>query len=183
MLHYSWDMAHDRYNYFSIWAIFCPFTFKKSKFFKNEKKTHGDIIILHKCAKNHDHMLYCSWYMVHDRCNRCFSVWAIICPFTPIKTKKIKMKKKNKKNPADIIILHTCTKIYDQMMYSSWDMVRDRRMGRQTEIQTVPKTIWELVPDSNSNFQRRHSKQYLKISEHSVQTKPKSITELISNFT
>ena len=49
---------------------------KKSKFQKNEKnarryhhstqvyqkmkKTSGDIIILHKCTKNYDHMLYCS---------------------------------------------------------------------------------------------------------------------------
>ena len=25
-LHCSGDMAHDRCNYFSFWAIFCPFT-------------------------------------------------------------------------------------------------------------------------------------------------------------
>ena len=30
-----------------------------------------------------------------------------------------------KKTPREIIILHMCTKKYDQMMYSSWDMVRD----------------------------------------------------------
>ena len=33
---------------------------------------------------------------------------------------------KMKKKPGDIIILHNCTKNYDQMMYGSWDMVRDR---------------------------------------------------------
>ena len=33
---------------------------------------------------------------------------------------------KMKKRPGDIIILDMCTKNYDQMMYSSWDMVRDR---------------------------------------------------------
>ena len=27
---------------------------------KKKKKTPGDIIILHNCTKNHDHMLYCS---------------------------------------------------------------------------------------------------------------------------
>ena len=33
---------------------------KKGKFQKkNKEKTLGDII-LHKCTKNHDHMLYCS---------------------------------------------------------------------------------------------------------------------------
>ena len=33
------------------------------------KRAPGDIIILHKCTKNHDHMLYCSSDMVCDRCN------------------------------------------------------------------------------------------------------------------
>ena len=89
------------------------------------KKTPGDIIILHKCTKNHDHMLYCFWDMVSDRCNCYFSFWAIFCPFTPLTTQKIKILKKWKKTPGDIIILHVCTKNYDQMMYGSWDMVCD----------------------------------------------------------
>ena len=56
-------MAHDTCNYFSFWAIFCPFTpvtAKKNENFKNMKKIPEDIIILHQYAKNHDHMLYCS---------------------------------------------------------------------------------------------------------------------------
>ena len=28
---------------------------------------------------------------------------------------------------ADTIILHMCTKTYDQMMYNSWDIMLDRR--------------------------------------------------------
>ena len=45
-----------------IWAIFCPNTPPTAQKNKIEKKwMHGDIIILHKCNKNHDHMLYCSW--------------------------------------------------------------------------------------------------------------------------
>ena len=54
--------------YFSFWAIFCPFipiTAQKSKTLKNEKKMLGDIIILHMFTKNHDHMMYNSWDMVH----------------------------------------------------------------------------------------------------------------------
>ena len=31
--------------------------------------------------------------------------------------------------PGGIIILHKCTKNYDQMMYCSWDLVRDGWMG------------------------------------------------------
>ena len=55
----------------------------KNQNFEKMKKMPGDIIILHKCTKNHDHMLYCFWDMVSDRCNCYFSFWAIFCPFTP----------------------------------------------------------------------------------------------------
>ena len=73
-------------NYFSFWTFFCPFsplTTQKIKMFKKFKKTPGDIIILHKCTKNHGKMLYCSWDMSCDRCNCHFSFWAIFCHFTP----------------------------------------------------------------------------------------------------
>ena len=38
-----------------------------------------------------------------------------------------------KKTPGDINILHMCTKNYDEMMYSSRDMVRDGRTDRQMD--------------------------------------------------
>ena len=69
--------------------------------------------------------MYGSWDMVCDRCNSYFSFWAIICPFTPLAAQKMKIFKKMKEKPGNIIILHMCTKKYDQMMYGSWDMVRD----------------------------------------------------------
>ena len=50
--------------------------------FEKWKKTPGDIIILPKCTKYHDHVLYCSWDMARDACNFYFSFWAIFCPFT-----------------------------------------------------------------------------------------------------
>ena len=87
---------------------------------------HRDIIILHKCTKNHDNMLYCSWDMVHDGCNFYFSFWTIFCPFTPLTTKTIKTLKKWKKTHRDIIILHKCIKNRDNMLYCSWDMACDR---------------------------------------------------------
>ena len=37
------------------------------------------------------------------------------------------------KNLRDILILHMCTKTYDQMMYGSWDMVHNRQMDGQTD--------------------------------------------------
>ena len=56
-------MECDRQNFLSLWAILCPFTplkTKKNQNFENTKRAPGDIIILHKRTKNHDHMLYCS---------------------------------------------------------------------------------------------------------------------------
>ena len=115
-------------EFFLFWNVFCPFTSlttQKIKIFEKLKKTPGDIIILHKCTKNHDHMLYCSWDMVHDRCNCYFSFWAIFCPFTPLTAQKIKIKKKMKKTPGDIIILHKCTKNHDHMLYCSLEIARN----------------------------------------------------------
>ena len=90
MLYCSWDMVHEECNYFSFWAIFCCFTppnSLKNENFKKMKNTSGHMIILHKCTKNHDHMTYCFWDMVHDRCNCYFSFWAIFFPFTSQKIK------------------------------------------------------------------------------------------------
>ena len=44
--------------YFSFWAIFCSFTplTTQKKLKKTKKKTPGDIIILHMCIKNYDHV-------------------------------------------------------------------------------------------------------------------------------
>ena len=88
------------------------------------KKTPGEIIILHKCTKTHDHRLYCSWDMA---CNRIvtshFGLFiAILPPSLPEKWKYENLKKKT----GDIIILHNCTKNHDHRLYCSWDMARDR---------------------------------------------------------
>ena len=77
---------------------FCPLTTQKIKILKNWKKTPRDIIILHKCTKNHDHIPYCSSDMPCNRFNCYFSLWAIFCPFISLTAQKIKIKKKNEKN-------------------------------------------------------------------------------------
>ena len=62
------------YNVPEIWCVtdvivvfhfglyFAPLAPKspKNEYFETKQKNPGDIIILHKCTKNHDHMLYCS---------------------------------------------------------------------------------------------------------------------------
>ena len=94
------------------------------------KKTPGDIIILHKCTKNHDHPLCCSRDMARDGCN-CYFHFGKFLPFYPPyqpekwkfqknekkqqqqKKNKKKTNKQNKAKPGGIIILHKCPKNHD----------------------------------------------------------------------
>ena len=102
----SYDVWFLRYRarqteFFLILGHFLPFYTPSSppnnpetQNFEKMKKTPGDIIILHKCTKNHDHRLYCSWDMACDGCNCYFSFWAILFPFTPLTTHKTRISKK-----------------------------------------------------------------------------------------
>ena len=79
--------------YFGVFFALLPHQQpKNSELKKKEKKTQKNPrdIILHKCTRNHDHMLYRSRDMAHDECNY-FSFWAIFCPFNPLKAQKIKI--------------------------------------------------------------------------------------------
>ena len=117
---------------FHFELFFCPFNppnSPKNNNFKKLKTPPGYIIILHMCTKNHDHMLYCSWDMVHDWCNCYFSFWAFFAllppPPLPLTAPKMKISLKIKKNPRDIIILHKCTRNHDHMLYCFWDLECD----------------------------------------------------------
>ena len=127
MMYGSWDMERHRQNSLSFWTILPSYpTLKKPKNqnFEKMKKTHGDIIILHKYTTNDNPMMYGSWDMKCDGQNF-LSFWTIFCPFTPETTQQIKILKKWKKTPGGIIILHTCTKNHDHMLYCSSDMMCD----------------------------------------------------------
>ena len=107
---------------------------KKWKIQKMKKK-HVNIIILHKCTKNHDHMLCCSWDMLCDRCNCYFSFWVIFCPFNPLRAQKIKISK-NEKVPGDTIILHKCAKNNNHMLYSpflQWPLTAPKMKFQRNE--------------------------------------------------
>ena len=137
-----WFLSYQAWQtriFLSLWTIFCTNN-PKNKNFEKLTKRPGNIIILHKCTKNHDHMLYCSLDMTRNRFNY-FSFWASFYFFTSLTAQKIKIFLKMKKMPGNIIILHTCTKNYGQMMYGSWDMVCNRWSDRSTE-----KDIQRWVP-------------------------------------
>ena len=122
----------DRQKFFVIvghFLHFHPTNNLKNKDFDKMKKPPWSIIILHKCTKNHDHVLHCFWDMAaHDGCNFYFSFWAIFCTSTPLTAWKSKLKEKIEKTPGDIIILHNiCTKNYDHLIQGSWELVCDRQ--------------------------------------------------------
>ena len=124
MVYDSWDMEHNRQNFFSFWTIFCTFTpasvtTQRCKM----KKTPGDIIILHKCTINDNHMIYGSWDINYNR-QIFFVILGHFLPFYPPNSPKNENIKKMKTS-ADIIILHKCTKTNDHRLYCSWDMVFD----------------------------------------------------------
>ena len=59
-------MECNRQKFLSFWTIFYPFTPPenlKNQNFDKIKKAPANIIILHKCTKNHNQMLYCFWHV------------------------------------------------------------------------------------------------------------------------
>ena len=52
---------------FELFSVLLPLWQPKKSIKKNEKNPPRDIIILHMCTKNYDHMLYGSWDIVHAR--------------------------------------------------------------------------------------------------------------------
>ena len=157
----SWDIRHDGQSFLSFWAIFCPFTpftpslkkwknqLKISSFYNSIPKT---TIICYTVPEIwyvmdvNDKIIWCMVPEIWSTTGRIFFfIWAIFCPFTPLTAQKIKIKKKKKEMPGYIIILHMCTKNYVQMMYGSWDMVRDGRTdGRKkwhTEVGAPSKKL------------------------------------------
>ena len=89
-MHHNFFVILDHFLHFYHYSL-------KNENLKKMKKTPGDIIILHKCTKNHDHMLQCSWDMACDGRNCYFSFWAIFCSITPVTAQKMKISKKWKK--------------------------------------------------------------------------------------
>ena len=68
MLYCSWDIAHNKIKFlFFTLGYFFPFyppNRPKYQNFHKMKKMPGAFIILHRCTKNNDHMMYSTWDMV-----------------------------------------------------------------------------------------------------------------------
>ena len=77
-----------------------------------------------------------------------------------------------KKTPGGIIILHTCTKNYDQIMYDSWEMMHDGRTGRRKkchiEVGAPPKKglheieFWKFLKCKSEIYQWIEPKEWMR---------------------
>ena len=98
----------------------------------NMKKMLRDIIILHLCTTNGNHIMYGSWDMEHGRQN----YLVLLGHFLPIYTLKNNPDNQNfekmKKAPGDITILHKCTKydVYDIISYDVWFLRYEARLTK-----------------------------------------------------
>ena len=109
-----------RQNFLPFWAIFCPFSpllpnNPENQNFEQMKNAFEDVITLNLCNKKHDHMMYAYLDMECSHRHNFLSFQAIFCSFAPLLTLKIKILKKCKKTPGDIILLHMCTINEDHM--------------------------------------------------------------------
>ena len=129
----SWDTEWDKQKIFVILGDFLLFYFTNDPEKQNFEKTlkRPNMNILHTCTLNDNHLMDGSWGMGCGGQNF-LSFWTIFCFFAQLTTQKLKLKKKMKTTVGDIIILlHMCSKSYNYMIYSSWDIVRSRRTDRR----------------------------------------------------
>ena len=121
-------------SFFVIWGNFLHFdppNNPKNQNFEKMKKLPGNIIILHLCTTNDNHMMYVCWDI---ECDRIFVISDYFLPFYPLPpaltAQKTKIQIKMKKTPWNIIILFMSTKKDNQMMHGSWDREPDWRTDR-----------------------------------------------------
>ena len=67
-----WGMTDRIFCHFRPFFQLSPPNSPKNQNFEKMKKTHGDIIILHKRTKNHNYILYCSWDIFTWACNEMY---------------------------------------------------------------------------------------------------------------
>ena len=122
MMYGSWDMKCNRQNFFVILGHFLPFypplTAQKMKISKMKK--HLEISSFYTSVLKIMIIGY-TVDMKRDRCNYYF-YFEQYNSLLPPYSSKIENFKTMKKRPADIIILHTCTKNHYHMLYYFWDM-------------------------------------------------------------
>ena len=95
--YYHFINGYDKWQSYDVWFLryemqqteifvildhFCPFNPPpKNQNFEKLKNMPGDVIILHLCTTNDNHMMYSYWNMKHDRQN--FLLFWTVFSFLP----------------------------------------------------------------------------------------------------
>ena len=156
MMYGSWDIKCKGQRLCHYGPFFPPWPSQQPKKSKLKKKKPGDIIILHLCTTNDDHMMYDSYDIKHDRQNF-LSFWATFCPSTPLTIQKIKILKKWKKFQE---YFHFTHEYHKSKPYDVWFL---RYVAWPTEfflILTIfcPFTPYPLNNPTNQNFEKNGKK-------------------------
>ena len=124
--------------------LFYPPNSPKNENFKKKEKKPGAIIILHKCTKSHDYMLYCSRDMVCDRCNCYFSFLGYFLSFySPNSPKNLNFKKKKKRKiEKNFWRYHHFTHVHHKLWLDDVGLLKYgvRQMGGETDGWTDGRT-------------------------------------------
>ena len=148
MIYSFWDIECVRLKLVIISDFLSFYTVLKTWkiiILKKWKKIASDIIILHMCTKNHNHMMYASWKMECNR-HKFLSFWTIFCRFTTQLTPKFKIWKKCTERPGDIIFLHMCK-------WRSCDVWFLRYKAQKTEFLVILGHFLPSDPPNNLNNQ------------------------------
>ena len=105
------------------------------------KKTPGDIIILHMCIKNHDHMMYSSWDMEYNRQNF-FCHFGPFFDLLPPNNTENQSFEKIKNNPG--IIYYYFTHVYHRCQ--SFDVWFLRYGAQRTEFLVILGDYLPILP-------------------------------------
>ena len=115
-------------SFSAFFCTFTPLTTQKTKIFKKWKK-HLEILLFYTSVPKIMIMCYTVpevWHVTDVIFIFQFGLFFAL--LTPLKPWKIKIKKKKKKLPwRHHHFTHVHHKLWSCMMYSSWDMVRDRQ--------------------------------------------------------
>ena len=124
-------MACDRCNCdFSFWTIFCPYTTLPAQKMKISQKWKKTLELSSFNTSVPKIMIICctvpeTWRVTDVVVIFHFGLFFTLLP-PPLKAWKIKISKKWKKSPEDIIILQKSTINDNHKMYGSWDMKCNR---------------------------------------------------------
>ena len=134
MLFEIWSAIYTNFCYLGpFFALLHHYWLQKLEFRKMSKNPPGDIIPLHMCTKNGDHMMYCSWD-IKAGLTEIFVILGHFLPFQP---------SNNSKN---------------QQSYDVWFM---RYGARQTEV-FVLLSLFSLFRSTNKpkiqNFEKNEKK-------------------------